>query len=94
MLTLPTMAGSPNERALGQWYTERLTGLTGSTVTLSYTVAQTLNGVPLVLVFKNGTLLDPGGGGATSYTVSGGTVTLVTAAVAGDVFVVWYLYRT
>lgn len=58
MLGLPQRPASANERALGQWYTERFTSLTGTTVPLSYTVAETLNLVPLLLVFKNGTYVD------------------------------------
>lgn len=44
------------------------------------------------LVFKNGSLLTP----TTAYTVNndGRGITLGVAAIAGDVFVIWYFYRT
>jgi len=91
MRALPQQPESPNIRALSQIYRERFTSLTGTTITLAYIPATTQNtNEGLELVFKNGTLLDP----ATAYTISGKAITLSTAAVAGDVFVIHYPYRT
>lgn len=92
MLTVPTPP-TPMERALGQVYREEFTGLTTVAVTLTNAVAQTLDGKSLLLLFKNGALLSEGAGAA-KYTVTGSAVTLGTAAIAGDIFVALYWYRT
>ena len=84
-LTLPNSPASQNERALGNVNVERQTGAVGGTLTLSGTAVD-----GLALVWKNGTLLDPSGGAS----VSGNTVTLGVAAIAGDVFVIWYYARS
>jgi hypothetical protein len=91
-LKLLPEAPTPNERALALEYRERFTGLTIALVQLAYAPVQTADGVGLELVFKNGALLDPNGG-AGGYTISGSAITLGTAAIAGDVFVVKYPYR-
>lgn len=78
----------PGTRQALSFIRERFTGLTTATVTTTNTmVADT------VLVFKNGALLDPNGG-AGGYSTAGKTITLGTAAIAGDVFVVAGYYRT
>ena len=92
MITLP-LPPSQTERALAQVYREEFTGLTTVTLTLTNPVAQTLDGKSLLLLFKNGTLLSEGAG-ASQYTVTGTAVTLGTAAIAGDVFIASYHYRT
>lgn len=83
--------GSP---APGLAMSERFTGLTGSVIGL--VKAPLLNpnlAVPAPFrVSKNGLLLDPAGG-AGGYTVAGNSVTLGTAAIAGDVFVIDYWYQ-
>jgi len=92
VITLPTPPSNV-ERALGQVYREEQTGLTVVTVTLANPVAQTQDGVNLIMLFKNGTLL-PEIAGATGYSVVGKTVTLGTAAIAGDRFIALYWYRS
>lgn len=84
---LPTRP-TPNEQALAGWTRERFTGLSGTAVTLSRTPIAGLE-----LVFFNGTALDPNGG-ASGYSLNENVVTLGTAAVAGDVFLIWYLARS
>lgn len=77
----PFGAKDPAIQALSRFGYERQTGLT--------TTALPLDNAPVdgtLQVFKNGTLLDPGA----AYTVSGKTVTLGVAAIAGDVFIVHY----
>ena len=64
---------------------ERLTGVVGVTLTLS----EQAIGVNYDLVFKNGLLLDPGA----AYTIADAAITLAVAAIAGDVFVVWYYWH-
>ena len=91
MITLPD-APTPTERALGQLYWEQFTGLTTTAVTLTYPVAETQDSKALLLVFKNGAVLSQGAGAA-NYTVTGTAITLGTAAIAGDTFLVWYHYR-
>lgn len=84
-LSLPSPPESPNVRALAQWRQDRQTGLTTDAVVLP----QTPDGASgIVLVFKNGTLLDP-----TTVTLSGSTLTLSSALVAGDVVVTLYKCR-
>lgn len=84
---------TPTERALGQLYREEFSGLATVAVTLSMSVAQTLDGKSLLLLFKNGALLSEGVG-ASKYTVTGLAITLGTAAIAGDIFIAYYHYRT
>ena len=84
-LTLPQAPDNGNERLLAGYTVERQTGAVGGTLTLSATPVD-----GLTLVWKNGTLLDPSGGAS----VSGTTVTLGVAAIAGDVFVITYYART
>jgi hypothetical protein len=81
-------APTANERALAAEYRERFTGLVVATITLTKTPLRTVDDVGLELLFKNGTLLDP----SVAYSISGKTITLAVAAIAGDVFVVRYPY--
>ena len=74
-----------NDRALAAWRQERLTGLTTATVTLQQNVDAASG---LLLVFKNGTLLDP-----TTVTLSQNVLTLSSALIAGDIIVVVYKAR-
>lgn len=76
---------TPNDRALAAWRQERLTGLTTATVTLQQNVDAASG---LLLVFKNGTLLDP-----TTVTLSQNVLTLSSALIAGDIIVVVYKAR-
>lgn len=83
-LTLPTTPASANERAVSAFTVERQTGATTASLTLGGTAVD-----GLALVWKNGTLLDP----SVAAIVSGTTVTLSVAAIAGDVFVIQYYAR-
>lgn len=87
MITLPAPPGTINERHLAQLSRERFTGLTVATITLQDPAVEGYE-----LVFKNGALLDPNGG-AGGYSIEGKTITLGTAAIAGDIFIVWYYFR-
>lgn len=87
MIQLP-VTPTANEEVLRGWTRERFTGLTTTTITLA---RPAIGGVELC--FKNGALLDAGGG-ASGYSISGSTITLGTAAVAGDVFICLYLARS
>jgi hypothetical protein len=90
MRALPQQPETANIRALAQVYRERFTGLTGTTITLQHVVTTTQFGDEgLEHVFKNGVLLDP-----TTYTIRGKVITLGSAAVGTDVFIVYYHYRT
>lgn len=84
-LTLNAPPESPNIRALAAWRQERLTGITGTTITLQQNV-DAASGI--LLVFKNGALLDP-----STTALSGKTLTLGGALVAGDIVVVLYHAR-
>ena len=83
MLALPNAPESANVRALASWTTERFTGLTSNTVTLSNPAVK-----GAVMTFKNGLLVDP-----TTVTVQAKTLTLGSALVSGDLVVVTYFYR-
>lgn len=87
MLPLPTTPQNENIAALARVNRERFTGLTTTAVTLTDLAVEGYE-----FVFKNGTLLDPNGG-AGGYSISGRAVTLGTAAIAGDWFIVWYYSR-
>lgn len=87
MIPLPDEPESENIRTLASLAHERFTGLTTTAIGL---VAEAVSG--LESVFKNGSLLDPNGG-AGGYSMSGKTITLGTAAIAGDVFVIHYYSR-
>lgn len=80
-----------NEQVLAAEYRERFTGLVTAAIGLTKSPLRTVDDVGLELVFKNGTLLDPNGG-AGGYAISGKAITLGTAAIAGDVFVIRYPY--
>jgi len=84
---------STNERVLAQQYQEQQSGLTTTTISLAKSVAVTQDGVPLILLFKNGSLLQRAAG-AGNYQITGNTITLGTAAVGTDVFIAHYSYRT
>lgn len=77
----------PAMRVAFQKMKERQTGVVGVTITL--TDAPILGTLQL---FKNGILLDEVAG-AGGYTITDRTVTLGTAAIAGDVFITFYHYR-
>lgn len=82
----PTPYGTrdPAIQALARFGYDRQTGIVGATLTLANPpVDGTLQ------LFKNGALMDDSGG----YTVSGATVTLAVAAIAGDVFQAYYHWR-
>lgn len=68
MITLPQQPSDANVRALGQIYREAFTGETGTAIGLTYEPVPTVDGVSLILVFKNGQLLDGAGGGAGAFT--------------------------
>ena len=83
-----SLAGPPETRntsILAQWQQEEFTGITTAVVPLSY-APDTDSG--LVLVFKNGTLLRP-----SLNTISGSTLTLPSALIAGDWLVCFYKAR-
>lgn len=84
---LPTATMDLNLRALGTEVYDRVTGIAASTFSLSAPP-----NVSTLRVFKNGTLMDDQAG-TPEYTVSGTTVTLNVAAIAGDVFQIFYLPR-
>lgn len=77
----------PAMRVVFQKMRERQTGVVGVTLTLTDAPI-----VGTLQLFKNGTLLDEVAG-AGNYTITDRTVTLGTAAIAGDVFVAHYFYR-
>lgn len=95
---LPTSAGgnlmNPSTMsALRQFKTERHTGLSSTVVALANPVVNDAQGgFHFAHVYKNGALLDPGGT-TPDYTISGNTITLHTAAISTDVFLVTYYYR-
>lgn len=95
MIALPLQPESPNVAALASLTRETFTGLTTATITLGNEVRMSagIAGGGLELVFKNGSLLNPGGG-ASGYSISGKTITLGTAAIAGDWFLVLYFARS
>lgn len=77
----------PAMRLAFQKMKERQTGVVGVTITLTNApIAGTLQ------LFKNGALLDEVAG-AGNYTITDRTITLGTAAIAGDVFIGHYFYR-
>jgi hypothetical protein len=90
MIQLPAEPESDNIRQLAMWTSERQTGVTIATLTLANTPVQTTDGTQLERVHKNGTRLDPG----TQYAIEGKVITLAVAAIAGDVFLIDYLYRS
>jgi hypothetical protein len=87
VIELPWPPATPNEAQLAQLLRERFTGLTTSSIELTELAMEGFE-----LVFKNGALLDPNGG-AGGYSINGRSITLGAAAVAGDVFIVWYYFR-
>lgn len=77
----------PALRIAFQKMKERQTGVVGVTIMLTDAPI-----VGTLMLFKNGTLLDEVAG-AGGYTITDRTVTLGTAAIAGDVFITFYHYR-
>lgn len=76
----------PAVRFLHQQVEERITGVTGTTLTLeNVPIPSTLR------LFKNMVLVDLDD--ATVGSVNGRTITLARAAVSGDVYVAMYYYR-
>lgn len=84
-LTLPQPPESRNIDVLRQWKQEEFTGITTAVVPLSQ-VPDAASGI--LLVWKNGTLLRP-----SLNTISGATLTLPSALIAGDWVVVLYKGR-
>lgn len=84
-LSLPIPPRDANERALAAWKQERFTGLTGTSVSLSSSVDANSG---ILMVFKNGSLVDP-----STVAVSGATLTLGGALIGTDVLVVFYKAR-
>lgn len=84
-LSLTSPPESRNIAILAQWQQEEFTGLTTTTVPLS-SAPDTTSG--MCLVFKNGTLVRP-----SLITISGSTLTLPSALVAGDWIVIFYKAR-
>jgi len=82
-ITLPD-GPTPNEQLLAGWELERTTGITGTVLTLNRPCHDAL-----LLLSKNGSIVDPD-----TVSVDGASVTLTSAAVSGDVFVVLYLARS
>lgn len=83
-VSTPNAPGSPNQRAFANLKVERLTGVTGATLTFTNVIDPTF-----YLLFKNGSLVDP-----STLTVTGTTIGLGTAAISGDVFVLQYHFRS
>lgn len=94
MLALPMQPETPNVRALASLTRETFTGLTTVTITLGNEARKSsgAGATGLELVWKNGLLLFPSAG-ASGYSIDGKTITLGTAAIAGDQFVVFYYAR-
>lgn len=72
-----------------QYNVERQTGLTGTSITLEFPVSGTSQ-MAAILVQKNNALLIP----TTDYTIAGKTITLTSASVAGDIWTLYYHYRS
>jgi hypothetical protein len=75
-----------NTRRLFQLMRDVITGVVGTSMDVSNQIVDGME-----LVFKNGVLLTP----TVEYTVDADRlgITLGSAAIAGDYFVVWYYYR-
>lgn len=81
----PVGPAAPATQALYNRVRERQTGLTTTALVLENAP------IPMTLqLFKNGVLLDHDGG----YTIDDRAVTLGGAAIAGDVFVAHYTFRS
>ena len=92
MIALPQQPETPNIRALAGYTRERFTGLTTTAIALSHeamTVPAGSTGTGIDLVVKNGVVLDP----LVAYSIAGKAITLSVAAIAGDVFLVYYWTR-
>ena len=84
-ISLASPPESRNISILAQWQQEEYTGITTAVVPLSYPVDADSG---LLLVWKNGTLLRP-----SLNMISGSTVTLPSALIAGDWVVCFYKAR-
>lgn len=86
MLILPQAADmSPNLRSLASWKTESLTGIAGTVLTFGNVIDRNA-----ALLFKNGSLVDPG-----TYTVTLNTITALSpASIVGDVWLLFYHFRS
>lgn len=82
-LLLPTEPETPNIRALAALTREEFTGLVTAVVTLTHELRAGTE-----VVVKNGSVVRP-----TTYTLSGKTITLGGALIAGDWVVVLYHAR-
>lgn len=83
-ISTPSAPGSPNQRAFANLKVDRLTGLTGTTLTFVNVIDPTF-----YLLFKNGSLVDPN-----TLTVTGSTIGLGSAATGTDVYVLQYHFRS
>lgn len=86
MFPLPTAETDLNVRALARWTRETRTGSTSTTWDLTNRPVEGFE-----LLYKNGILLEPGGG--SDYTISGNRVTLGVAPLVGDRLTAVYHYR-
>lgn len=84
---LPQPTLDVNLVAIGTETYDRVTGIAASSFSLSAPPV-----VATLRIYKNGTLMDEQAG-TPAYTVSGITVTLNVAAIAGDVFQCYYRPR-
>jgi len=83
-LGLPQHPETDNVRSLSYWKSERMTGITGDTLTCDHVIDPEAH-----LLFKNGSLVDP-----STYTIDGQTITgLSPASSSGDVWILHYHFR-
>ena len=90
VLPNPTTGAQPSDnniQALARYKTDRLTGGTSVTITLTASPV-----VGLEQVFKNGTLLDRELA-TPDYTISGNRITLHTAPLTSDIIKIFYYFR-
>lgn len=83
-ISTPSAPGSPNQRAFANLKVERLTGITGTTLTFVNVIDPTF-----YLLFKNGSLVDPN-----TLTLTGASIGLGSAATGTDVYVLQYHFRS
>lgn len=83
-MKLPNAPETPNIQSLANLTVERVTGITGTTLTFTNVID-----AGFYLLFKNGSLVDP-----TTVSVTGKTITLGSAATGTDIFVLAYHYRS
>lgn len=80
----PNAPSSPNQQSFANMKVERVTGVTGTSLPFTNVIDSTF-----YLLFKNGSLVDP-----STLTVAGSTITVGTAAISSDVFVLMYHFRS